>query len=257
MSVNGITFDKRRVRAQDDARIRERLFPDGKLQGCAITYSGVNLTIANGYLMAKGRQVEILAETIASATTEANGYGRLKLVIDLTQTASGTTFTQYAWDWDYSATNSGWPALTQDDINDGTHTAYELLVCTVKFTSSNITSVVTETPLIGVAKDTAAAPALGTLINGVEYRCTNASTTTAPTITIAAVSALDTSFSAAVVYKSPGTTAPVVTNNSGYTLKYVGTDVSSGTFAPKAGTVYRISFVFDGIYLNAYVMGVA
>ena len=144
MSVNGTTFDKRRVRAQDDARIRERLFPDGKLQGCAITYSGVNLTIANGYLMAKGRQVEILAETIASDTTSANGYGRLKLVIDLTQTASGTTFTQYAWDWDYSATNSGWPALTQDDINNGADSDYEIEICRVKFTAGAISDIVSQ-----------------------------------------------------------------------------------------------------------------
>jgi hypothetical protein len=47
-----------------------------------------------------------------------------------------------------------------------------------------------------------------------------------------------------------------VTNNSGYTAKWQGLDVSSGTFAPKAGVVYRLSLVFDGIYLNIYVSGV-
>lgn len=101
-----------------------------------------------------------------------------------------------------------------------------------------------------------ASPALGTLANNTEYRCTNTSLSAAPTITIAAIASTATEFSAAVIFKAPNTTAPVVTNNSGYTLKYSGTDVSSGTFTPVAGKVYRISFLFDGIYLNAYVMGV-
>lgn len=102
-----------------------------------------------------------------------------------------------------------------------------------------------------------ASPALGTLENNTEYRCTNTSLSAAPTLTIAAISSTSTEFAAAVVYKSPGTSAPTVTNSSGYTAKYQGLDVSSsGTFSPKTGTVYRLSIVFDGLYLNFYVSGV-
>lgn len=102
-----------------------------------------------------------------------------------------------------------------------------------------------------------AAPALGALAHNSEYRCTNSNITTAPTFTIPSISSTSSRFYAAVVYKSPGTTAPAMTNNSGYTAKWQGLDVSSGTFAPKAGTVYRLSILFDGIYLNIYVSGVA
>lgn len=108
-----------------------------------------------------------------------------------------------------------------------------------------------------ITTNTNASPALGTLSHNTEYRCTNASLSAAPTMTIASIASTSTQFYAAVVYKSPGTTAPTVTNNSGYTLKYTGTDVSSGTFTPVSGTVYHISFLFDGIYLNAYVVGVS
>ena len=255
--INGITFDLRNVSAKDDARVREKLLRDCILAGCALSYASKNLTIGKGAFVVKGRQFALDDnEVIPSDTTEANGYGRLRLVIDLSVEASETEFNQARWEWDYQAANSGWPALTQEDINDGTHNEYEAEFCIVKFTSGNISSVVSQLPTGEVVTNTAAAPALGTLAHNTEYRCTNGSITTAPTLTIAAISSTSTQFFAAVIYKSPGTTAPVVTNNSGYTAKWQGLDVSSGTFSPKSGVVYRLSIVFDGIYLNIYVSGV-
>ena len=102
-----------------------------------------------------------------------------------------------------------------------------------------------------------ASPALGTVANNNEYRCTNTSLTAAPTLTVASIASTSTEFACVVVFKAPNATAPVVTNNSGYTLKYKGDAVSSGTYTPVSGTVYRLSFLFDGIYLNCYVVGVA
>lgn len=143
--MNGIGFDKRIARDWDDARLREKIISDGILSGCALTYSGIYLYIGTGHMIVDGRLIAFdESETIPSETTAADGYGRLRLVIDLSQTASETTFTQGSWDWDYSETNSGWPALTQEDINDGTHTTYELEICVVSFSSSNISGVVSQ-----------------------------------------------------------------------------------------------------------------
>lgn len=255
--MNGITFDLRNVRAQDDARARENLMQDCILTGCAFSFASKNLTISKGSFVVKGRQFVLDDnEVIASNTTEANGYGRLRLVIDLAAEPSATQFTQASWEWDYQAANSGWPALTQDDINDGTHEEYELEFCIVKFTSSNISSVVSQLPTVDITVNAEAAPALGTILHSIEYRCTNASISTAPTFTLAAIASTIARFYASIVYKSPATAIPTITNNTGYTLKWQGKDVASGTFAPKVGTVYRLSLVFDGIYLNIYVSGV-
>jgi hypothetical protein len=254
--INGITFDLRNVSAKDDARVREKTLSNGILHGCALTHSGKNLTVGVGHFMAAGREIEVSqAETVASDTTEANGYGRLRFVIDLSVEPSETIFTQFRWEWDYQAANTGWPALVQEDINGGGE-EYEIAFAIVSFTSGNISSVVSQLPTGEITVNTAAAPALGTLAHNTEYRCTNGSITTAPTLTIAAIASTSTQFYAAVIYKSPGTTAPVVTNDSGYTAKWQGMDVSSGTFSPKSGVVYRLSIVFDGIYLNIYVSGV-
>lgn len=100
-------------------------------------------------------------------------------------------------------------------------------------------------------------PALGTLANNTEYRCTDTTLTTAPTMTLAAIASTSTEFVCAVIFKAPNATAPVVTNNSGYTLKYQGQDVSAGTWTPVANTFYRVSIVFDGLNVNMYISGVA
>jgi hypothetical protein len=76
-------------------------------------------------------------------------------------------------------------------------------------------------------------------------------------MTLASIASASTEFAVAVVFKAPNTTAPEITNNSGYTLKYQGLDVSGGTWTPVAAKVYRMSIVFDGIYINVYISGVA
>ena len=102
---------------------------------------------------------------------------------------------------------------------------------------------------------TSASPALGTVSNNTEYRCTNTSLSAAPSMTIASVASTGAELVFSVIFKAPNTTASVITNNSGKTVKYKGDDVSGGAFTPATGTVYRMSFVFDGIYLNCYITG--
>ena len=106
-----------------------------------------------------------------------------------------------------------------------------------------------------ITVNTDASPTLGIMANNTEYRCTNTAPSTVPSMTIASIASTGTELVFSVIFKAPNTTAPVITNNSGKTIKYKGDDVSGGTFTPVTGTVYRMSFVFDGIYLNCYITG--
>lgn len=110
-----------------------------------------------------------------------------------------------------------------------------------------------------ITENTDAAPALETIANNTEYRCTHGTPTAAPTMTIASISANTTEFACNVIYKakSSSPSAPAVTNNSGKTIKYQGDDVVSGTFTPVASKIYRLGWVWDGIYLNCYIKGVS
>ncbi len=110
---------------------------------------------------------------------------------------------------------------------------------------------------LAITERNEASPALGTLVNNAEYRCNNISPTTAPSMTIATIANAATEFTCAVVFTAPNTAAPVITNNGGYTLKYVGQDVISGVWTPVPGTRYRMSITFDGIYVMIYISGVA
>lgn len=113
------------------------------------------------------------------------------------------------------------------------------------------------TSIITVTVNSNSSPALGSLSNNTEYRCTNTALTTAPTFTLPSMGSTAAEFSCVVVYKSPGTTRPVITNDSGYNIRYSGQDVDDGVWTPVSGTVYRLSLAFDGIYLNIYVSGVS
>lgn len=97
---------------------------------------------------------------------------------------------------------------------------------------------------------------LGELVCNTEYRCVSTSPTKAPSFTIPALAGTDAVFQAAVVFVAPNTTAPVITNNSGYPLKYKGKGIVNNVWTPEVGTVYRMSIAFDGIFLNCYVTGV-
>lgn len=108
-----------------------------------------------------------------------------------------------------------------------------------------------------ITVNTGSSPALGTVDNNTEYRCTNTSLSAAPSMTIPSISSTDAELAFSITFKAPNTTAPVITNNSGKTIKYKGDDVSSGSFSPAADTVYRMSFIYDGIYLNCYITGIS
>lgn len=113
------------------------------------------------------------------------------------------------------------------------------------------------TSIITITVNSNSAPALGSLANNTEYRCTNTALTTAPTFTLPSMGSTAAEFSCVVVYKSPGTTRPVITNDSGYNIRYSGQDVEDGVWTPVTNTVYRLSIAFDGIYVNIYVSGVS
>jgi len=148
--MNGITFEQRNVRALDDARIYESLYEDGILRGCAVTFSGASLTIGAGAMLIRGRQFAIdTAQTFAASPTYPNGYGRLKLTIDLAAAPSASSASQWAVSWQYASTNS-FAVLVQEDINNGSDTDYEVELCRVKFTAGSIESILSQIGRVAV-----------------------------------------------------------------------------------------------------------
>lgn len=131
MSIKGVTFDNQSPTAKDHGALFAGILTDGIIQGCAITYSGTNITIATGYYIVKGRLCKVsAAET--RVLTGTSGYARIIAAVDLSGTATEDAFSQATISIDYASTLSGFSALTQNDVNwTGTLYQFELAVLTL------------------------------------------------------------------------------------------------------------------------------
>lgn len=116
MALSGVTFDGCSVSARDHGVLFSGLLPDGVLRGCAVSYSSGSVTIAAGYLIACGRVIEVESATTVAVT--GTQYSQIVLTIN----ASTPTFTLSC----VNSASTTFPALQQDDINDGASTTYQI-----------------------------------------------------------------------------------------------------------------------------------
>ncbi len=138
--LKGIDFDAQSVTPKNKGKLQSKMLGDCILNGCAVTFSGTNVYIAAGQLLIEGRQIEIASSiTLVTNTPNANGYGRVKIVIDLTETSSSTVNHQAKAEIDYSATED-FTALTKNDINVS-GTKYECEFAIITFEASTISAV--------------------------------------------------------------------------------------------------------------------
>lgn len=128
----GVTFPSQRVTPSDDGAVFAACISDG-LYGGAITTSGTSLRLTPGKIIACGRVIRIASQTDI-AMTETSGYARLVLTIDKSKSAAQ----QRSLDVEYQASEGAFPALTQNDINNG-GTKYQVALCMARLSSSATT----------------------------------------------------------------------------------------------------------------------
>lgn len=143
MSSNflGITFAEQKVTPSDDAIIRRSALSDGILTGCELSYSGSTLTMASGQLLACGRQINHPSAQNWAVTDATSGYARILLTIDLSRTSTKDNFDQIVDSVEYAASLTGFPELTQSDIN-GAGAKYQIVLCVVSLGPGGITGIV-------------------------------------------------------------------------------------------------------------------
>lgn len=116
-----VTFENQFITPSDDGAAWAACMTDGISAGCALSLSGTTLTIATGKIVAAGRTARVDGSKTFSIS---NNYSRLVLTIDLSKTAAE----QVALDIESASAISGFPALTQNDINNG-GAKYQFVVC--------------------------------------------------------------------------------------------------------------------------------
>lgn len=143
MSENfpGGTFAYQKITPSEDAAVRRAAINDGVLAGCALSYSGVTLTMSSGSLFACGRVVRHPLEQHWPVVGATSGFARLVLTVDLSRTATQDEFDQVIDTIEYADTVDGFNPLVQEDINAG-GTRYQMAAAVVSLGAGGITGIV-------------------------------------------------------------------------------------------------------------------
>ena len=131
MAVELITKNSGAMSSANFMALFKSALTDGKLDGCSITASGANITVAAGRIVAGGALV-----VLESTTVTASAAGELVLRVDTSGEGSASVLARA------SAT------LTKQDIT-GTGTVYEVQLATFGFSSGAVSGLAVK---IGTAK---------------------------------------------------------------------------------------------------------
>ena len=145
MSYQGINFANQRLVPSDDGRLYQKIFNDGALYGCELSYSGAVLFLTPGFLIIGGREIELDAAEQIPINEAISGFAQLVISIDLTQTATKDSFNQISMSVRYAAAEDGFATLVQDDIN-GSGSRYEAQLALVSLGAGGITGIIEDMP---------------------------------------------------------------------------------------------------------------
>ena len=150
MAIRGITFSKQAVSSNDDSHVYKVLLNgrEGKTKGCRMTYGSDDIYISDGYFFAANRLIAIpSAETISTpVVSSGTTYCRLVFEINLAKTNTNAEFNQGAFK--ILSSTSGYPALTQEDLENGGN-VYQMPFAMFTKSVSGIGSFVSELEIIG------------------------------------------------------------------------------------------------------------
>lgn len=128
MAISGVTFTGCHVSARDHGVLFSGILPDGVLRGCEVTYSGGVAAVSPGYIIACGRVIEV--ESTTAVAVSGTVYSQIVLTVD----ASTPTFSLSA----VSGSSTTFPALTQEDINDGSSTTYQIELAVIDIAGNSV-----------------------------------------------------------------------------------------------------------------------
>lgn len=145
--IVGFNFENQRMTPNAYGITLEKTFQDGILKGCSMAFSGTVFTISAGYLVVRGRQLNIPSAMEIAVDQALSGYARIVLTIDLSMTASEDSFEQVSVITEYSSTSGGFASLIQEDINIS-GTKYQVVLAMVSLGTGGITGIESQMPAV-------------------------------------------------------------------------------------------------------------
>lgn len=145
--LSGVNFVDQLFTPTSDCALWRRCVSDGVLDGLALSSAGSSLSVAPGWLMCGGKELQLASALTVPVTGAVSGYARLLATVDLSGTSSYdpetqvATFTQAYLELEYSASRDGFASLTQGDLA-GSGTKYQMVVCVMSLGAAGITGIV-------------------------------------------------------------------------------------------------------------------
>lgn len=142
-TIRGCTFNLQQMTSADRAH-ESYIQNGGRLgisKGCELSYSGNDISITSGYINVYGRLTEIEGTYTITADDVNSGtvYEALVYTIDLTKTNTQAVFNQGYFE--ILTDNSDYPALTQENLDDGGE-VYQFLMAQFTVSQSGIANFV-------------------------------------------------------------------------------------------------------------------
>jgi len=123
MSIRAVTFDKQKVRSQDDGISHSLALVNIScvISGCEVSQDGASaVTISTGVFFVCGRLVHITSpESIGIPSVPAGQTQFMRVVFEVNLNQSNTEIDFMQGSFKVLTDASAYPALTQDDINAG------------------------------------------------------------------------------------------------------------------------------------------
>ena len=141
MAITGITFENQVPTAKGLRGAFKSALSDGIVGGCAITYSGLNVTIGSGLINIAGGIFQISGTEIISVSG-SSAFARIKAKIDMSRASTVSEFSRVTFEADSASSANGFTELVKEDINTGSGTIYEAEICVVSIANGSISGIV-------------------------------------------------------------------------------------------------------------------
>lgn len=142
--ISGITFDQQTIKAEDMAHFMKTFSADanGITRGCEITSDASNMYMSEGYLIIQGREIKITGTQTVAFNTVSSGEQYCSIVIEIDLSKSNTETACNQLSIKTLTSSSGYPALTQQDLDDNPTGTYQYLLAQYHASSSGVDSFV-------------------------------------------------------------------------------------------------------------------
>lgn len=140
--IQGIEFDQQAIKAEDMAHFMRKFSGDanGITRGCAITSDADNMYIAEGYMLIQGRQVKITGTHTVALNKVTTGEQYCRVVVEIDLSKSNTESANNQLSIKTLASSSGYPAVTQQDLEDNPTGTYQYLLAQYHTSTSGVDS---------------------------------------------------------------------------------------------------------------------